>query len=59
MHQFNQGVCPTFRETATLMNVTIHFVELLDVDTMLGTQDRVVSVLQNHWLNHISMPSTK
>lgn len=30
MDRFNQGSCPTFKETATLINATIHFVELLD-----------------------------
>lgn len=28
--RFSQGTCPTFKEVATLINATIHFVELLD-----------------------------
>lgn len=30
MERFIKGSCPTFKETATLINATIHFVELLD-----------------------------
>lgn len=30
MDRFTRGFCPTFKETATLINATIHFVELLD-----------------------------
>lgn len=28
--RFSRGVCPTFKEVATLINATIHFVEILD-----------------------------
>lgn len=39
LDRFNRGECPTFKETATLISMTIHFVEELD-SILLGAIDQ-------------------